>query len=141
MHRIRRDSYIFYSKRAEQKKIPGTSPITVSPIDALFNQVKCELLAELKKSIMEDLKPVITDLIKQAAQEIKDEDEYQLIEWFIKKYPMSRKTFYKYKKLGYVDSRQVGKYKMYNVKQWLNNISRVKGGKPDFLKIPLGKVG
>ena len=54
---------------------------------------------------------------------------------------MSRKTFFKYKKLGYVDSKQVGKYKLYNVKQWLSNLNKVQGGKPDFLKVPLSKVG
>ena len=113
----------------------------MSTIDTLYNELKGEICAELKNSLLEELKPVLSDLIRQAALEIKIEEEYQLIDWFIKKYPMSRKTFFKYKKLGYVDSKQVGKYKLYNVKQWLSNLNKVQGGKPDFLKVPLSKVG
>lgn len=113
----------------------------MSTIDILYNELKGEICTELKNYLLEELKPVLGDLIRQAAQEIKVEEEYQLVDWFIKKYPMSRKTFFKYKKLGYVDTKQVGKYKLYNVKQWLTNIDKIKGGKPDFLKISLNKVG
>ena len=110
------------------------------PIEALYNEFKSDLLAELKHSIMEELTPKLNDLIKQAILEIKTEEEYQLVEWFTTKYPISKKTFHKYKKLGYVDSKQVGRFKLYNVKQWVENLNKIKSGKPDFLKVPLRKV-
>jgi hypothetical protein len=112
----------------------------VKAIDALYNELKGELLAKLKDSILEDLKPVIGDLIKQVAQEIRVEEEYQLVEWFIEKYHLSRKTFYKYKKMGFVDTKQIGRYKLYNVKQWLKTLDKVQGVKPDFLNHHLSKV-
>jgi hypothetical protein len=104
---------------------------------ALYNELKDEIYKKVKESIMEEMMPLVDDLIRQAAQHIKVEEQYQSIEWFINKYPMSRKTFFKYKKLGYVDFKQIGRHKYYHVKQWLENLNKIKGGKPDFLKRPL----
>ncbi len=83
---------------------------------------------------MEELTPKLNELIKQAAIENKIEEEYQLLEWFTNKYPISKKTFHKYKNLGYVDTKQVGRFKLYNVKQWVENLNKIKSGKPEFLQ-------
>ena len=112
----------------------------MNPFESIYKEFKSELLVELQHSIMEELTPKLKDLIKQAISENKIEEEYQLVEWFTTKYPITKKTFHKYKKLGYVDSKQVGRFKMYNVKQWVENLNKIKSGKPDFLKVPLRKV-
>jgi hypothetical protein len=104
-------------------------------LEDLYNELKGEMFAKIKDSVLEDLKPVICDLIRQAAKEIKSKDEYQLAEWFIQKYKISKKTFFKYKKLGFVHSKQVGRNKIYNIKQWVENLDKIKTGKPNFLKV------
>ena len=108
----------------------------MNPIEILFKELKNELIAELKHSIMEELKQELNDLVIRIVNETKTEDEYQLVEWFINKYPISKKTFHKYKNLGYVGTKQVGRFKIYNVKQWHENLKKIKSGKPDFIKVP-----
>ena len=68
----------------------------MNPFESIYKEFKSELLVELQHSIMEELTPKLKDLIKQAISEIKIEEEYQLVEWFTTKYPITKKTFMKY---------------------------------------------
>ena len=111
----------------------------MSTIDALLKELKRELITEIKISIIDELKPELDLLIKSAVQEIKTEDEFQPSEWFTKKYSISKRTFHKYKNLGYVETKQVGRFKIYNVKQWFANLNKIKSGKPDFIKATMNK--
>ena len=113
----------------------------MTPIEALYKELKSDLLAELKNSFMEEIQPKIKDLIRESILETKPIEDYQLVEWFTNRYHISKRTFHKYKNLGYVDSKQVGRFKIYNVKLWIENLNKIKSGMPDFLKVPLGKVG
>lgn len=58
-------------------------------------------------------------------------DEYMHMDYFLEKYRISKHTFFKWKKLGYVHPKQVGRYKMYNVAQFhMIAMNRPQMGRP-----------
>ena len=48
----------------------------MTPIEALYKELKSDLLAELKNSFMEEIQPKIKDLIRESILETKPIEDY-----------------------------------------------------------------
>lgn len=91
------------------------------------------------KTYNEVLKPIIDAAVKPLQDELsrlksigEPVDEYMPIEFFCKKYKISKKTERNVRKANHVGSLKVFRYKHFHVEQWKTAFSLYEGRRPEF---------
>lgn len=104
--------------------------------ERVLNILRDELKVQLKQELLEDFKTIVKEVIRTEAADssCSSSKEYMHMQDLLREHKISKSLFFKIRKQNYFHGVNQGRFKVYNVKQFIEAKLKYIPIKPIFIK-------